>query len=61
MPGDRPTSEIERFKEAALSCPLPPAVELIGETPFPLIGELPYFVTLGPHSFYWFRLVRPEA
>jgi maltose alpha-D-glucosyltransferase/alpha-amylase len=31
-------------------------VELIGETHFPLIGELPYFVTMGPHSFYWFRL-----
>ncbi len=31
-------------------------VELIGETPFPPIGELPYFLTLGPHSFYWFRL-----
>jgi maltose alpha-D-glucosyltransferase/alpha-amylase len=36
-------------------------IEMIGETAFPLIGELPYFVTLGPHSFYWFRLVRPEA
>ncbi len=34
-------------------------VELIGETPFPHIGELPYFLTLGPHSFYWFRLERP--
>ena len=31
MPGDRLTSDIERFKEAALSCPLPAAVELIGE------------------------------
>ena len=36
-------------------------IEMIGETPFPLIGTLPYFVTLGPHSFYWFRLVQPEA
>lgn len=35
-------------------------VELIGETPFPLIGELPYFITLGPHSFYWFRLEAPS-
>ncbi|MGH2533924.1 MAG: maltose alpha-D-glucosyltransferase [Thermomicrobiales bacterium] len=34
-------------------------VELIGETRFPRIGELPYFVTLGPHSFYWFRLEQP--
>ncbi|WP_018465600.1 maltose alpha-D-glucosyltransferase [Calidithermus timidus] len=31
-------------------------VEMIGGTPFPPIGELPYFVTLGPHSFFWFRL-----
>ncbi|MCC7447469.1 MAG: maltose alpha-D-glucosyltransferase [Anaerolineae bacterium] len=31
-------------------------VELFGETPFPKVGELPYFMTLGPHSFYWFRL-----
>ena len=36
-------------------------IEMIGETPFPLIGTLPYFVTLGPHSFYWFRLLQPEA
>src|SRR5690349_3065089 len=31
MPGDTLTTDIDRFKEAALSCPLPPAVELIGE------------------------------
>lgn len=31
MPGDTLTSDIERFKEAALSCPIPSAVELIGE------------------------------
>jgi DNA-binding HxlR family transcriptional regulator len=31
MPGDRLTSQIDRVKEAALACPLPPAVELIGE------------------------------
>jgi DNA-binding HxlR family transcriptional regulator len=31
MPGDTLTSHIDRFREAALSCPLPPAVELIGE------------------------------
>jgi maltose alpha-D-glucosyltransferase/alpha-amylase len=33
-------------------------VEIFGETPFPPIGELPYFITLGPHGFYWFRLER---
>lgn len=31
MPGDTLTSHIDRFKEAALSCPIPAAVELIGE------------------------------
>jgi maltose alpha-D-glucosyltransferase / alpha-amylase len=31
-------------------------VELFGQTRFPPIGELPYFLTLGPHSFYWFKL-----
>ena len=35
-------------------------IELIGEIPFPHIGELPYFLTMGPHSFYWFRLERPN-
>jgi maltose alpha-D-glucosyltransferase/alpha-amylase len=30
--------------------------ELLGRVPFPRIGELPYFVTLGPYSFYWFSL-----
>jgi maltose alpha-D-glucosyltransferase/alpha-amylase len=33
-------------------------VEIFGETRFPPIGELPYFLTLGPHAFYWFRLDR---
>jgi maltose alpha-D-glucosyltransferase / alpha-amylase len=36
-------------------------IELIGEIPFPPIGELPYFLTLGPPSFYWFRLERPST
>jgi maltose alpha-D-glucosyltransferase/alpha-amylase len=31
-------------------------VELTGRVPFPAIGELPYFVTLAPHGFYWFTL-----
>jgi len=30
--------------------------EMIGGARFPSIGELPYFLTLGPHAFYWFRL-----
>jgi maltose alpha-D-glucosyltransferase/alpha-amylase len=36
-------------------------VELWSEKPFPAIGELPYFFTMGPHNFYWFRLVRAET
>jgi DNA-binding HxlR family transcriptional regulator len=31
MPGDTLTSGIDAFRQAALSCPLPAAVELIGE------------------------------
>jgi maltose alpha-D-glucosyltransferase/alpha-amylase len=30
--------------------------ELFGRAQFPPIGESPYFLTLGPHSFYWFAL-----
>ncbi|MCC6313597.1 MAG: maltose alpha-D-glucosyltransferase [Thermomicrobiales bacterium] len=36
-------------------------VELIGETPFPLIGDLPYLLTQGPHTFFWFRLEAPAV
>jgi maltose alpha-D-glucosyltransferase/alpha-amylase len=32
-------------------------IELTGRVPFPPIGELPYFVTLVGHGFYWFELV----
>jgi len=35
------------------------AVELFGKKPFPPIGDLPYLLTLGPHSFYWFSLEPP--
>jgi maltose alpha-D-glucosyltransferase/alpha-amylase len=31
-------------------------VELLGSNEFPRIGELPYFVTLAPYSFFWFAL-----
>ena len=31
-------------------------IELFGHLRFPAVGELPYFVTLGPHGFYWFSL-----
>ena len=37
-------------------------VELFGRRRFPPVGEQPYLLTLGPHSFYWFALEpqRPE-
>jgi len=31
-------------------------VELFGRTEFPPISDKPYFLTLSPHSFYWFSL-----
>jgi maltose alpha-D-glucosyltransferase/alpha-amylase len=31
-------------------------VEMFGRIDFPTVGEHPYFITLGPHSFYWFSL-----
>jgi len=36
-------------------------VEMIGNIRFPVITEQAYFLTLGPHTFYWFRLEEPEA
>ena len=36
-------------------------VELLGRTPFPPIGELPYFITLPGYSFYWFLLATDVA
>jgi maltose alpha-D-glucosyltransferase / alpha-amylase len=34
--------------------------ELLGETRFPPIRDTPYFLSLGPHGFYWFRLEPQE-
>jgi maltose alpha-D-glucosyltransferase/alpha-amylase len=36
-------------------------VEMIGYTDFPVIGQAPYFLTLGPYGFYWFELQRRSA
>ncbi len=36
--------------------------EMFGRTEFPPIGEMPYFLSLGPHAFYWFELLpAPET
>jgi maltose alpha-D-glucosyltransferase / alpha-amylase len=36
-------------------------VELLGGAHFPIVGEGPYVLTLGPYGFYWLRLDRPGA
>ncbi len=41
--------DLSRYQGMAL-------VELIGETRFPCVREEPYFLSLGPHCFFWFRL-----
>src|ERR1700681_377258 len=36
-------------------------IELLGQTPFPPVGELPFLLTLPGYGFYWFRLSRHTA
>jgi len=36
-------------------------IEILGYTEFPVIGEQPYFLTLGPYGFYWFELQRRDG
>jgi maltose alpha-D-glucosyltransferase/alpha-amylase len=35
--------------------------ELLGRVPFPRVGELPYFVTLAPYGYFWFRLTEDDG
>jgi maltose alpha-D-glucosyltransferase/alpha-amylase len=37
--------------------------EMLGRTPFPRIGDLPYLLTLAPRGWFWFLLKeeRPDA
>ncbi len=35
-------------------------VEIITDVPFPAIGELPYFFTLHPRSFFWLSLKKED-
>ncbi|HSK92095.1 MAG TPA: maltose alpha-D-glucosyltransferase [Euzebyales bacterium] len=34
-------------------------IELLGNTYFPAIGDLPYLLTMGPHGWYWFQITEP--
>ncbi|WP_454674088.1 maltose alpha-D-glucosyltransferase [Achromobacter pestifer] len=36
-------------------------VEMLGGTPFPAIGDLPYLLTLPPYGFYWMDLSADAA
>jgi maltose alpha-D-glucosyltransferase/alpha-amylase len=36
-------------------------VEMLGNHPFPRISEQPYFISLSPHSFFWFLLTNDHA
>ena len=36
-------------------------VELLGNTTFPPIGDLPYFITLPSYGFYWFLLTEEAS
>jgi maltose alpha-D-glucosyltransferase / alpha-amylase len=45
---------LERFKAMI-------PIELFGRTRFPEITDAPYFVSLGPHDFYWLSLDRPQS
>jgi maltose alpha-D-glucosyltransferase/alpha-amylase len=33
-------------------------VELMGNTAFPAVDHTPYFLSIGPHGFLWFKLVK---
>ncbi|WP_293133669.1 maltose alpha-D-glucosyltransferase [Microcoleus sp. bin38.metabat.b11b12b14.051] len=35
-------------------------VEIFGRTEFPPVGESPYFLSLSPHTFYWFTLTAKQ-
>ncbi len=36
-------------------------IEMFGRAQFPVIADKPYFVSLGPHTFFWFHLQPKEA
>jgi len=36
-------------------------MEMLGNHAFPRIGDQAYFLTLSPHSFFWFRLEKSDS
>ena len=55
-------NNLSRFAQPALidlkACQGMVPVEMLGQRVFPRIGEQPYFLSLGPHSYLWFLLNR---
>ena len=35
--------------------------EMLGRTPFPRVGDLPYLLTLAPRGWFWFLLKEEPA
>src|SRR2546422_7866434 len=35
-------------------------VEMLSGNRFPAVARAPYFLSLGPHGYYWFRLERRD-
>jgi maltose alpha-D-glucosyltransferase/alpha-amylase len=36
-------------------------LEVFGKTEFPVVADRPYFLSLGPHAFYWFAVQPRDA
>jgi maltose alpha-D-glucosyltransferase / alpha-amylase len=36
-------------------------VEMLSDSRFPVIGTQPYFLSLAPYGYYWFRLQPPAS
>ncbi|MEM9847305.1 MAG: maltose alpha-D-glucosyltransferase [Bacteroidota bacterium] len=36
-------------------------IEIFGDSEFPTISDVPYFLTLAPHGYYWFELQPTET
>ena len=36
-------------------------VEMFSQSPFPVIGDRPYHMLIGPHGFYWFALTPADT
>ncbi|MGA9520172.1 MAG: maltose alpha-D-glucosyltransferase [Myxococcaceae bacterium] len=65
-PGEHPVLVVANLSRAAQPAELDLSewkghtpVELVGETPFPRIGDVPYQLSMGSYMFLWFRLEKP--